>query len=132
MTTMTGLGHKTERRRPSRVYPAYAVAVLGGISFRNAMDTSVLSGVISTVEPDLHISDAQYGLLANAFVNALAMVPLGYLSDARRRTRIIGIGIAIWSLATLATGATRTFPQILGARAVLGVGEATAMPAARI
>ncbi len=45
-----------------------------------------------------------------------------------RRT-IIGIGVTIWSLATLVTGLARNYPQLFLSRAVLGIGEASYYPA---
>jgi len=45
-----------------------------------------------------------------------------------RRT-VVGIGVMIWSLATLFTGFARNFFQLFVSRAVLGIGEASYYPA---
>jgi MFS family permease len=55
-------------------------------------------------------------------------MPLGYWADRGTRRAIIGLGVAVWSVATLATGLVHTFPQMLAARTVLGIGEASGQP----
>jgi MFS family permease len=42
---------------------------------------------------------------------------------------VIGIGVLIWSVATLFTGFSRNFLQLFVSRAVLGIGEASYYPA---
>src|SRR5256885_3379393 len=102
-----------------------------GINFLNYMDRYVAAAVGHSVQTELHISDSQLGLLGAAFllVYALAAVPFGYWGDRGTRKTVIGIGVAIWSLATLFTGLARSFVQLFASRAVVGVGEASYYPA---
>src|SRR5258708_1410380 len=111
---------------PARPYVLYVVAVLAGISFLNALDQTVLPAVAANIQTEFGLSDAQIGTLVSAFgiAIALAAMPLGYWADRGTRRTIIGLGVAVWSVATLATGLTHSFPQMLAARTVLGVGEA--------
>jgi MFS family permease len=118
-------------KSPATRYGIYAVAVVAAAMFLSALDQTVLPAVAASIQAEFGISDAQIGALVSAFTISLALstLPIGYWADRWTRRTILGLGLTVWSLATLATGLTRTFPQALAARAILGVGEATALPA---
>ena len=59
----------------------------------------------------------------------MAALPFGYWADRGVRRTVVGVGVAIWSLATLFTGFARNFLQLFVSRAVLGIGEASYYPA---
>jgi MFS family permease len=113
-----------------RSAPGGLFAVLFCINALNYTDRYVLPAVASLIQPDLRLSDTQLGLLGTAFllVYALAVLPAGTIADRSRRTRLLSGGIAFWSLATLLTGLTQSFGQILASRALLGIGESTYSP----
>jgi len=50
-------------------------------------------------------------------------LPLARLADARSRRGVIGVGIALWSVATAACGLAGTYGRLLLARVGVGVGE---------
>jgi MFS family permease len=102
-----------------------------GINLLNYMDRWVAASAGPLIEKDLHISDSLFGLLGTAFllVYALAALPFGYWGDRGSRRTVIGIGVAIWSVATLFTGFARTYFQLFLSRAVVGIGEASYYPA---
>ena len=102
-----------------------------GINFLNYMDRYVGAVVAPLVKKEFDLSDGQVGLLGSAFllVYAIAAVPFGYWADRGVRRTVIGIGVLIWSLATLFTGFSRNFLQLFLSRAVLGIGEASYYPA---
>ena len=62
-------------------------------------------------------------------IYAVAAIPFGYSADRGIRKVVIGTGVLIWSLATLATGFSRSFSHLFISRAVLGIGEAGYYPA---
>jgi len=113
-----------------RYAPGVLFAVLFGINVLNYLDRFVLPAVASQVQTELKLSDTQLGLLGTAFllVYAIAAVPAGTIADRGRRTRLVGVGGAFWSIATLFTGFTRSFGQLFATRALLGIGEATYFP----
>lgn len=113
-----------------RLAPGAMFAVLFGINVLNYTDRFVLPAVASQVKADLVLTDTEIGLLGTAFVlvYAIAAVPAGMLADRFRRTTLVSVGIAIWSLATLTTGLTQSFGQLFGARSFLGIGEASYFP----
>jgi MFS transporter, Spinster family, sphingosine-1-phosphate transporter len=111
-------------------YGIYVIGVVAAAMFLSALDQTVLPAVAASIQAEFGISDAQIGALVSAFTISLALstLPIGFWADRWTRRTILGLGLTVWSLATLATGLTRTFPQALTARAVLGIGEATALP----
>lgn len=103
---------------------AYAVALL---------DRQVLYLMVDPVRAALGIDDVQMGLLqglAFAVFYVACGVPLGWAADRWSRRWIILGGLVVWGLATAGCGLARTFPQLLAARFVVGVGEAALLPAA--
>lgn len=102
-----------------------------GINFLNYMDRWVASAAAPLIQKEFHLSDALIGLLASAFllVYAFAALPFGYWADRGVRRTVVGVGVTIWSVATLFTGFAQNFFQLFLSRAVLGVGEASYYPA---
>src|SRR3982075_2818525 len=102
-----------------------------GINFLNYMDRWVAAAASPLIQKDFGLTDAQVGLLGSAFllVYAVAALPFGYWADRGVRKTVVGVGVAIWSLATLFTGFARNFVQLFLSRAVLGIGEAGYYPA---
>src|SRR5437660_8846180 len=75
---------------------------------------------------ELQISDTQLGSLMTGFIIVyMVAAPLfGSLGDARSRTRLLGLGVAIWSVATALAGLATSYASLFAARAAVGVGEA--------
>jgi MFS family permease len=102
-----------------------------GINFLNYMDRYVAAVASPLIQKEFRLSNADIGLLASAFllVYAVAALPFGYWADRGVRRTVVGIGVTIWSLATLFTGFARNFAQLFLSRAILGIGEASYYPA---
>src|SRR5713101_455901 len=94
----------------TRGYARYILAVMVGINFLNYMDRWVASAVAPSIQTEFHINDAQVGLLGTAFllVYAVAALPFGYWGDRGVRSTVIGVGVTIWSLATLVSASPAT------------------------
>lgn len=109
----------------------FVLAVLALIALLNTMDQSILSVTSPAIQTAFGLSDTQIGFLSAAFVvvYGFTAMPAGYWVDRARRGAIVGGGVALWSLCTLLTGLAQSFPQLFAARAALGVGEATSVPA---
>jgi MFS family permease len=96
-------------------------------------DRYILGLLIQPIKADLGFTDEQIGLIlgpAFAIVYATAGLFLGYMVDRKRRTWIVAAGIALWSLATAASGLARNFWQLFFARMTVGAGESVLSPAA--
>jgi len=102
-----------------------------GINFLNYMDRWVAAAAAPLIQKDFHINDAQVGLLGTAFllVYAVAALPFGYWGDRGVRRTVIGVGVTIWSVATLFSGLAANYVQLFLTRAVVGIGEASYYPA---
>src|SRR5205085_1047987 len=59
---------------------------------------------------------------------ALGTIPAGALADRTRRTLLLTVSVALWSLAMIVTGAATSFAMLIGARVGLGAVTATAGP----
>ena len=107
------------------------LAVLALIALLNTIDQAILGVSLPAIQAAFRLADSQVGLLSGAFVvvYGLAALPTGAWADRRSRRALIALGVALWSLCTLLTGLIQNFLQIFVARAVLGVGEATTLPA---
>ena len=97
------------------------------MSLLDYTDRSVLSAVLPRVITDLNLTSTQAGFLPTWFLISYSLVcPLmGYAGDRFKRTRLLAVGIGIWSVATLASGLARNYADLSLSRALLGVGAAT-------
>lgn len=99
--------------------------------FFSYMDRQILAILNEDIIRDLHLSDAQMGMLgglAFAIFYAGLGIPVAWLADRSNRVRIIAIALAIWSGFTAAGGLAQNFWQLLGARIGVGIGEAGSSP----
>lgn len=114
-------------------YARYVLAVLVVVYVFNFLDRQILAILAERIKADLGVSDAQLGFLygtAFAVFYALFGLPLGRLADVWCRTRLIALGLAFWSLMTAVSGFASNFVQLAAARFGVGIGEASASPAA--
>jgi MFS transporter, Spinster family, sphingosine-1-phosphate transporter len=107
------------------------VALLWVIWLLNYLDRQVIFSLFPLIQRELHLTDVQLGLIGTAFLWVYAGVsPLaGYLADRMGRKRMVIASLVVWSAVTWATGQARTLPQLLAARALMGVSEACYLPA---
>ena len=112
---------------PTRRSSLRALAVLTLINLLNYLDRYVVSAIAPDLKgAPLGLSDQQLGWLMSAFmlVYMLAAPVFGALGDRGSRTRPIAVGVFLWSLATVLSGVAGNYPQLLGGRALVGIGEA--------
>ncbi|MEM7728886.1 MAG: MFS transporter [Pseudomonadota bacterium] len=117
---------------PSNKYAWTLVAFLTVAYISSFLDRYILGLLIDPIKASTGASDTQMGFLSSAFtwIYALAALPLGFLVDRANRTKLVAIGITVWSVATVWTGTAKTFVTLFIARATVGVGEAVLSPAA--
>ena len=107
---------------------AWGVLVLFfAMNLLDSVDHWLLAAVLPRVSDELNLSEIQAGWLSTVLLLGLAAasLPVGYLADRLRRPRLLAMGFAVWSVATVATGLARSYDQIQIARALVGVGSAT-------
>ncbi len=115
------------------LYARYVLGLLVLVYAVNFIDRQIISILAEDIKHDLHLTDAQLGFLygtAFAVFYALFGIPLGRLADNWVRTRLLSAGLAIWSAMTVLSGLSSSFVQLSAARVGVGIGEASAGPAA--
>jgi MFS family permease len=102
------------------------MVALALVTLVDAIDVSILRGVLPLIKEDWDLSDLQLGLLGFAFifVNIIAAIPAGWMADRYRRTRIIGFTMLTWSVFSAAAAASVNYANLFVARAALGMGQA--------
>lgn len=117
--------------RPARAW--WAVALLFAASILSVIDRGILAIVVDAVKADIGLTDVQISLLqglAFGLFYAVVGVWLGFIADRLSRRNLIAAGIALWSIATAASGFTHSFGALFLCRILVGLGEAALAPAA--
>ena len=114
-----------------------ALALLLAINLFNYIDRYILAAIEPLISTHFFAANdetamAKTGALATAFlVSYMVLAPLfGWLADRCSRWLIIAFGVALWSLASGASGLAMTFTMLVVTRVFVGVGEAAYGPAA--
>lgn len=97
----------------------------------NYVDRGNLALAAPLLKVEWGINASQLGLLLSAFFwtyTALQFV-MGLLVDRFGANRMMALGLLLWSLATVLTGAAVGFASLLMFRLLLGVGESVMFPA---
>lgn len=114
-------------------YGRYVLFVLIIVYIFNFVDRQILSILAEEIKLDLGIGDAEIGFLygtAFAVFYAVFGIPLGRLADVWNRKKLISIGLSFWSAMTAMSGFAQNFGQLAVCRFGVGIGEASATPAA--
>jgi ACS family glucarate transporter-like MFS transporter len=96
----------------------------------NYMDRAALGVVAQSVRGEFGLSPVQMGYLFSSFLwsYVIFLLPIGVMLDRSTARNINSIGIALWSLAMMATAGVWSFATLLITRLVMGAGEATSIP----
>lgn len=114
-------------------YAKYVLGLLVLVYAMNFIDRQVIAILAEDIKHDLKLTDADLGFLygtAFAVFYALFGIPLGRLADNWVRTRLLSLGLFVWSSMTALSGLSSNFLQLSLARVGVGVGEASASPSA--
>ncbi|OYW27936.1 MAG: hypothetical protein B7Z47_06260, partial [Chthoniobacter sp. 12-60-6] len=120
---------------PTRIrYGLLAVATAN--AFLLYLDRICMSAVVQSpaFQTELNLTRESTGdiLATFFFAYALGQLPAGYLADRFGPRKMLVTYIALWSLATAATGLTSTLFAMLAVRAACGLAEAGAYPASAL
>jgi sugar phosphate permease len=107
-----------------------SLTFLIGAGVLNYIDRATLAVANTLVRQDLGIDVADMGLLLSAFLwaYAVAQLPAGALVDRLGPRLMLTAGLSAWSLAQVLGGVVTGFGQFIGARVLLGLGEAPHFP----
>jgi len=110
----------------------YALVLVALTNAVSLLDRQILAILAPAIKHDLHVGDAEMGLLFGtvfALFYALFSLPLGRLADGWVRTRLLAIALIFWSAATALGGCANSFGVLAASRLGVGVGEAASQPA---
>ena len=129
-TTNTEVSISPATPYPDRKYAWFVVFVLILASLIAFIDRQVVAIVVGPMQEDLGVGDTEIGWLYGVFAlfYAVAALPIATLADKKSRKIIIAVGIALWSILTIACGLARNYWQVFFARMGVGIGEATLNP----
>lgn len=115
------------------IYAWYVVLVLVVVNALAYVDRQSMSFLIAPMQADLKLSETQAGFLLGPAFMLLYLplgAPLGWLADRASRRGLLVAGVTIWSFSTCALGISHSYSLLLAARAGVGLGEASIIPAA--
>ena len=118
-------------RSPARRYPRYVFSIFFALSFLNYLDRNIFIGASNAIAKDLHLSLAQLGYIASAFLilYTITTIPLGLWADRASRKNVVALSVTVWSLTTALTALATNFVFAFFSRMLLGIGEAGYFPA---
>jgi MFS family permease len=117
---------------PSLLRAWLAVGLLWFVALLNYLDRVMITTMRGSLMEAIPMTDAQFGLLTSVFLWVYAVLSpfAGFMADRFSRSRVILWSLLVWSALTWLTGYAKTFEQLLVVRALMGVSEATYIPAA--
>ena len=117
------------RRRESRRW--WALAAVSLATFMTYLDNNIVNVAIPTIQRSLHLSVSGLEWVVSSYLLTLAGLLLvgGRLADVYGRRRLFGVGMAVFTLSSLAAGLAGSGDVLIASRAVQGVGAALLMPA---
>ncbi|HEY0427371.1 MAG TPA: MFS transporter [Pyrinomonadaceae bacterium] len=124
---------ETKSSETTSDYAWYALGLLMFVYVMNFLDRQIIYLLFPLIKKEMMLSYFQLTLLgASAFVIFYTVlgIPFGRLADRTSRTKLIAVGLALWSLFSGLTGFADGFWTLLICRVGVGVGEATLGPAA--
>jgi len=96
----------------------------------NYVDRGNLSTAAPLIKDQLHLTNTQAGILLSAFFwTYTPFQPVaGWLAERINPYRTLGIGVAVWSVATAFIGIADGFLSLFVLRLLLGMGESAIFP----
>jgi EmrB/QacA subfamily drug resistance transporter len=109
-----------------------AFALLAVSFFMTIIDLTIVNVSLPTIGRDLHFSQTNLQWVATAYALTFGGMLLlgGRAADLLGRRRILMVGLALFTAASLACALSTSDAFLIGSRAVQGVGAAIMLPAA--
>jgi EmrB/QacA subfamily drug resistance transporter len=108
---------------------AVSIVLVG--AFMALLDTTIVNVALPTIRTGLHASPASLEWVVSAYALAygLALIPAGRAGDRFGHKPLFLIGLAIFTLASVACGLAQNQGEIVAARTVQGLGAGLFYPA---
>ena len=107
-------------------------ALLWGTAFLSALDRVAMSVALLPLSEEFGLSETTKGSISSLFSvgYGLAILPSGLIAGSQSPRKMMGAGLAVWSLATILTplATSCSLATLLAVRVVVGVAESVIMP----
>jgi len=115
-----------DHRPAPRRYAWSVFAIIFALMVVDYVDRQVVVSMFPHLKTQWDLSDRQLGALVSivSITVALGAVPLSFLADRWSRVKSIFLMAMVWSLATIGAGFAGSYVELMGARSVVGLGEA--------
>jgi EmrB/QacA subfamily drug resistance transporter len=116
----------TERTTERNRWLALIVVCLGYLMI--VLDVTIVGVALPSIRQDLGFSESSLAWVANAYLLTFGgfLLLAGRLGDLFGHRRLFGIGVAVFTLASLSCGLATSQALLVGSRAVQGLGGAIA------
>ena len=116
----------------STIHPNLILAICCTSLLIVGMDVTIVNVALPAIQKDLHarLAGLQWILDAYTLVVASFLMLAGSMSDRFGRRRVFQIGLGVFTLGSLLCSRAATIEQLIGFRAVQGLGAAFMLPAA--
>jgi EmrB/QacA subfamily drug resistance transporter len=121
-------GHHRQNRSGALTATGLIVVLVG--VFLPMVDFFIVNVALPTIDSDLHASTPLLELVVSAYATAYALLLVvgGRLGDAFGRRRLFLLGMAAFTLTSLACGLAPSAPFLVGARVAQGASAALMVP----
>jgi|TARA_B110000967_G_scaffold209627_1_gene266722 MFS family permease len=111
--------------------PYFYLFIFLFLNVLNFIDRNILFAFGNEIKADFNLTNTQWGLVSGIvflFFYATCSIFIGALGDRLSRTKIIAIGLLLWSAMTALTGMAKSAVLLFVSRAFIGVGESSLTP----
>ncbi|WP_374572252.1 spinster family MFS transporter [Phenylobacterium sp.] len=112
-------------------YRTYVFVLLMLVCLLGYLDRQVINILAESIRTEFNLKDWQIGALtglAFALLYSGLSIPLARLADRTRRSPVIIVSLAVWSLFTMTCGLAQNAVQLALSRILVGCGEAGGTP----
>lgn len=131
MIVITAAESRMREEREATVRDYGFLLFLTMINVLNVVDRQLIASMANWIKPELNLTNTQFGLLTGLIFivfYSVAGVFMGVLADRLNRTRLIALGLAVWSALTAVSGMAKGFVSLAIPRLFIGVGESIMTP----
>ena len=123
----------TREKAQSRIYRMrwLTLAIVSVTVLLATIDETILNVTIPSLQRDLGASASSLQWIMNSYMLVFGglLLTMGAIGDRFGRARMLRYGLAVFALSSLGAAFAQSPAQLIGARAIMGVGGAMMMPA---
>ena len=126
-------GVTTQENTQSRIHRMrwWTLTVVSVTVLLATIDETILNVAIPSLQRDLGASASSLQWILNAYLLVFGglLLTMGGIGDRFGRARMLRYGLAVFALSSLGAALAQSPAQLIGARAIMGMGGAMMMPA---